>query len=49
MKTVQYQCEICHGEGYPLKSGYKAHGVSFSVLCPDHLMEFEMPKYQFQT
>ncbi len=46
MKTVRYQCEICDGEGYPLKPGYIANGVAFSVLCPDHLMGFESPKYQ---
>jgi len=44
-KMTRYQCEVCGGEGYPLKPGYKNNDQSFSVLCPDHLMEFEYPKH----
>lgn len=37
---ARYQCEVCNNEGYPLKPGYKANGMSYSVLCTDHLVEF---------
>lgn len=42
-----YQCEICGGEGGPLKPGYKANGEYYAILCADHLIEFEKPKHRF--
>jgi hypothetical protein len=46
MKTVQYQCEICHDDGGPLKSSYKIDGMSYNVLCPDHLIKFGRAQHQ---
>jgi hypothetical protein len=46
MKEMKsYQCGVCGGEGTPLKPGYKANGESYTVLCTDHLIEFERPKH----